>query len=137
MAERCPDSEAGEITLTFLGKDIPAVGPRMKTRCEAILAVKGYVSAIEDMVSYTGYPYRVMFLKQSDGRYMMVIKGAVSRLELMYNFDELTIKRLQRSFRSKMFILTGFFGEGDNPECLALTDGMGAVMYAPDVWHSG
>jgi len=126
-----PVFKAGEIAMALLGEDIPAVGPRMKTRTDAMSAVKNYVSAIEGLVKFTEKPYRVMFSRQSDGRYMMVIKGSGNTLELMHNFDQLTMKRFQRSFKKGMFIITSFFEEGGNLECMALTEGLGAVMYVP------
>lgn len=131
MVEGLPVLKSGEIAMALLGKDIPAVGPRLKTRTEAMLEVKKYVGAIEELVKCSEVPYRVMFLRQPDGRYTMAVKGSGDVLELLPNFDEVTVKRFQRFFKKKLFILTTFFEEGDQLECLALTEGMGAVMYAP------
>lgn len=131
MVDRLPVLKAGEIAMALLGKDIPAVGPRLKTRSEAMLAVKKYVTAIEELVKCSEVPYRVMFLRQPDGRYTMAVKGSGEALELLPNFDELTVKRFQRFFKKKLFILTTFFEEEDQLECLALTEGLGAVMYVP------
>jgi len=120
-----------DIAMALLGEDIPAIGPRLKTRREAVSAVKKYVTDIEGMVKYGSQPYRVMFTRQPDGRYVMVIKGAGITLEILRNLDELTVKRFQRSFKKRLFIITSFFEEGDQLECLALTEGMGAVLYIP------
>ncbi|MFZ5642764.1 MAG: hypothetical protein ACOY46_04130 [Bacillota bacterium] len=126
-----PVFKSGEIALAFLGGDIPAIGPMMKTKTDALSAVKKYVSEIEGLAKFTDKSYRVTFSRQDDGRYIMMIKGAGKTLELLHNFDELTMKRFQRSFKKRMFILTSFFEEGENLECMALTDGLGAVMYVP------
>jgi len=74
MVENNP-GRAGEIAMALLGKDIPAIGPRLKSKTDAMLAVKEFVRAIEGLLKGSNQPYRVMFLRQSDGRYMMVIKG--------------------------------------------------------------
>lgn len=131
MVEKYPGLEPGEVAMALLGKDIPAIGPRLKTRLEAVTAVQKYVSAIEGLVKCTGRPYRVMFSRQPDGRYVLLIKGSGETLEILQNLDELTVKRFQRSFRKRLFIITSFFEEGDRLECLALTEGMGAVLYSP------
>lgn len=131
MADNNPGPGPGEIALTLLGEDIPAIGPRHKTRLEAVLAVKKHVTAIEGLIRYTAQPYRVMFSRQPDGRYMMIIKGSGEALEILHNLDELTVKRFKRSFKNRMFIITSFFEEGGRLECLALTEGMGAVLYIP------
>lgn len=131
MVEKFPGQEPGEIAMALLGEDIPAIGPRLKTRLEAVSAVKKYVSAIEGLVKCTGHPYRVVFSRQPDGRYVLLIKGAGEKIEILHNLDELTVKRFQRSFKKRLFIITSFFEEGDRLECLALTEGMGAVLYSP------
>lgn len=131
MGEKQQHPGSGEITMTLLGEDIPAIGPRFKSRPEALSVVKRYVSDIEGMVKASNQPYRVMFLKQQDGRYVLQIKGSGEPLEILHNLDELTVKRFQRSFKSRMFIITSFFEEGERLECLALTEGMGAVLYVP------
>lgn len=131
MVEKDQGPAPGEIAMAFLGEDIPAIGPRLKTKPEAVSVVKKYVSAIEGMVKCAGQPYRVMFSRQPDGRYALMIKGSGEPLKIMHNLDELTVKRFQRSFKNRIFIITSFFEEGDRLECLALTEGMGAVLYSP------
>lgn len=132
MVEENPIPGTGEITMALLGEDIPAIGPRLKTRQEAVSVVKKYVRSIEDMVKCSDRPYRVMFSRQPDGRYVLLIKGSGEEsLEILRNLDELTVKRFQRSFKNRLFIITSFFEEGDRLECLALTEGMGAVLYVP------
>ncbi|MHB8158374.1 MAG: hypothetical protein ACYDEQ_13450 [Desulfocucumaceae bacterium] len=126
-----PGIKSGEIAMALLGEDIPAIGPKMKTKNDALLEVRKYVSAIEGMVKCSNRPFSIMFSRQTDGRFMMVIKSPGKTLELLHNFDELTMKRFQRSFRKKLFIITSFFEEGESLECTALTDGLGAVMYVP------
>ncbi|MCL6478803.1 MAG: hypothetical protein K6T65_10340 [Peptococcaceae bacterium] len=130
MVQKCPALKSGEIAMALLGEDIPAIGPRLKTRTEAVTAVKKYVSAIEGMVKCMK-PCRVMFLRQPDGRYILLIKGSTETLEVLRDLDELTVKRFQKSFKNRMFIITSFYEEGDCLECLALTEGMGAVLYVP------
>lgn len=128
--ERHP-SIIGENAMTLLGGYIPAIGPKLKTKSEALLTAKEYVKAIGDLVDCSGQLYRVMFSRQTDGMYMMLIKGSGATLNILHNLDELTIKRFQKSFSNNIFIITCFFEENENLECLALTDGMGAVLYVP------
>ncbi len=131
MVEKYPVPGSGEIALALLGKDIPAMGPRLKTKREAVSAAKKYISAIEGLVKYTGRPYSVIFSRQPDGKYALQIHGSGKSIEILYNLDEVTVKRFQRRFKNKIFIITCFFEEDDRLECLALTEGMGAVMYVP------
>lgn len=130
MVECVP--EAGEVAMALLGKNIPAIGPKLKTRAEAIKAVRWYMNAIDKMLKRSGVlPYKVVFVRQPDGRYTMVIKGAAMALETIPNLDELMVRRFQKSFKKGLFILTGFFEDNDNLECLALTEGLGVVLYSP------
>lgn len=131
MVKKSPGPAPGEFAMALLGEDIPAIGPRLKTRSEAVSAVKKYVSDIEFMIKCAEQPYRVVFSRQQDGRFRLMIKGSGEALEILKNLDEFTVKRFQRSFKSRIFILTCFFEEGDRLECLALTEGMGAVLYVP------
>jgi len=52
MVENNP-GRAGEIAMALLGKDIPAIGPRLKSKTDAMLAVKEFVRAIVQ-ISLTG-----------------------------------------------------------------------------------
>lgn len=130
MLEYSP--EPGEVAMALLGKDIPAIGPKLKTRAEAIATVRWYMNAIERMLKGSGMlPYKVMFVRQPDGRYTLVIKGAAMALETIENLDELMVRRFQKAFTKGLFILTSFFEDNDKLECLALTEGLGAVLYSP------
>lgn len=131
MADGHPVSGLGEITMTLLGDDIPAIGPKLKTRQEALSTVNKYVRSIERMVEKSHRPYKVMFVKQKDGRYALQIRSSGEALEILQNLDELTVRRFQKSFKSRLFIITSFCEQGDQLECLALTEGMGAVLYIP------
>jgi hypothetical protein len=53
-------------------------------------------------------------------------------LETLSNLDELMLLRFKKGLKSKLFILTCFF-DGQDAElvCLALTEGVGAVLYSP------
>lgn len=130
MVQHCPGLEFGGIAMALLGEDIPVIGPRLKTRTEALTTVNNYVRAIERLARYTE-SYRVMFLRQPDGRYILLIKGSVETIEILRNLDELTVKRFQRFIKKRMLIITSFYEEGDRLECLALTEGKGAVLYVP------
>lgn len=123
--------ESREVAMALLGEDIPAIGPRLKNRAEAIKTVRRYMGAIERMVKGPGVlPYKVMFVRQPDGRYKLVIRGPALGLEIN-NVDELMVKRFQKSFKKGLFIITSFFEENERLECLALTEGLGAVLYSP------
>lgn len=123
--------ESREVAMALLGEDIPAIGPRLQNRAEAIQTVRRYMNTIERMVNGSGVlPYRVLFVRQPDGRYTLVVKGPVTSLKID-NMDELMIKRFQKAFKKRLFILTCFFEDNDKLECLALTEGLGAVLYSP------
>ena len=125
------DPESREVAMALLGEGIPAIGPRLNNRAEAIKTVRRYMGAIERMVKDPGMlPYTVIFARQSDGRYKLVIKGPVLALEIN-NVDELMVKRFQKSFIKGLFIITSFFEDHERLECLALTEGLGAVLYSP------
>lgn len=122
-----------DVALTFLN-DIPAIGPRLPSKGDALKVAKSYLSMIDQLSrEKTGNPRcSIRFLKQSDGRYTLVIKGTGMALETLSNLDELMLQRFKRGLKRNLFILTCFFDEPDGKlSCLALTEGMGAVLYSP------
>lgn len=123
---------ATDIALVLLGESIPAIGPRLKSRTEAVYEARRYMEAIDRLTISSGVSsYRLIMMRQSDGRFTLLIRGGKATLEALRDMDELLLRRFKKAFRRGLFILTCFF-EGENGlECLAVTDGLGAVMYVP------
>ena len=122
-----------EVALVLLGTGIPAIGPKLQNKKDAEEVVRHYVRAIHNLVVKTGEsPYKVVFQKQADGRYTVVMEGSGTSIKILTNLDELMLRRFRNAFQRNMFILTSFCEETNGClECLALTEGLGAVLYAP------
>ncbi len=122
-----------DVALTFIN-DIPAIGPLLPSREDALKVIKIYLGLIEKLTrgkkEYQKCSLR--FIKQKDGRFTLVVRGQGMAIETLSNLDELTLQRFKRGLKGNMFILTCFFERpGGNPVCLALSEGMGAVLYSP------
>ncbi|WP_066634268.1 hypothetical protein [Desulfolucanica intricata] len=122
-----------EVALVLLGTGIPAIGPNLRDRKNAMEVARRYVQAIHDFIAKSGEaPYKLGFYKQTDGRYTLVIEGSSTSLRTLSNLDELMLRRFRKAFNKRMFILTSFYqGKNKSLECLALTEGLGAVLYIP------
>lgn len=124
---------AEDKALVFLGEDnIPAIGPLFSKRDDAIRAVKDYLANFNrfGLTSAQGR-CSASFVKQADGRYSFVLKYGEVKLEALKNLDELMLKRFRKGLRKKFFIATSFYENEDGQlECLALTEGLGAVLVA-------
>lgn len=120
------------LALILLGENIPAIGPRLQNRADAIHEARRFMEAIDRLIVQAGVKsYRMIMLRQPDGRFTLLIRGGKVTLEALRDMDELLLRRFQKASRRGLFILTCFF-EGENGmECLAVTDGLGAVMYTP------
>ena len=131
---------SGDIALTFLGENIPVIGPRFKNRDEAIKTARHYLEGIRELTGLTRKtPVNIEIKKQKDGRFSLVMEGICQTWGELYNLDELFLKRFCKGLKKKLFILTCFVEEIDGLECLVLTEGLGAVFYAPDYikkWRS-
>ena len=57
--------------------------------------------------------------------------GSRQLIGKLQDLDELFMKRFLKGFKKKLFILTCFVEGVDGLECLVLTEGLGAVFYAP------
>ncbi len=123
---------SGDVVLTFLGENIPTIGPRFKSREEAVRVARRYVGFFNKIA---GGPretaVKVSLKKQADGRYSLVVEGGRRTLGRLDNLDELLLKRFRKGLKKKLFILTCFVEGVDGLECLVLTEGLGAVFYAP------
>ncbi len=123
---------SGDMALTFLCENIPVIGPRFKSRGEAIKKAGQYLAGIDKTAERRSVaPIIIEIVKQDDGRYSIMVEGYQHSLGKMYNIDELFLKRFCRGLENKMFILTCFVEKNDELECLVLTEGLGAVLYAP------
>lgn len=124
-----------DVALTFFN-DIPAIGPRLPSKEDAFKVAESYLRLM-DKLSHEkrGNPRCSMhFLKQTDGRYTLVLKGSDIALETLSNLDELMLQRFKRGLKNKLFILTCFFDDQNGALVnLALTEGVGAVLYSPGI----
>lgn len=119
------------IALILLRDEVPVIGPVLKSREEAVRVVETYLNFMEKPIVKNLQGFTIDLLRQIDGRYTMIIRGLTGVIATLRNVDELMLKRLWRGGSGKrFFILTSFFeNERGEPECLALTEGMGAVVY--------
>jgi len=122
----------GEIALTFLGKNIPAIGPKFKSKEEAVECAHNYLK----MFSWASggckrLPVKLFFQKKPCGKYTLILKGGDVTLGRLEDLDEVTSKRLEKGLKNCLFILTPFVERAGGLECLVLTEGLGAVIYQP------
>ena len=124
---------SGDVALTFLGENIPVIGPRFKNREEALKVARHYLEGIKKLTGETRKtPVKIEIKRQADGRFSLVVEGSRQTVGKLYNLDELFLKRFCKGLKKKLFILTCFVEEVDGLECLVLTEGLGAVFYAPN-----
>ncbi|MCG8402420.1 MAG: hypothetical protein MJA84_12650 [Firmicutes bacterium] len=122
-----------DVALTFIN-DIPAIGPLLPCKEDALKVTGSYLRLIENLTREKKEYQRcsLRFIKQKDGRFTLVVRGPSMAIETLSNLDELMLQRFKRGLKGNMFILTSFFGgPGGKLSCLALTEGMGAVLYSP------
>lgn len=122
-----------DMALTFLN-DIPAIGPLLPCKEDALKVTKSYLRLIDKLAREKKSQQRcsLRFIRQKDGRFTLVVRGPGMAIETLSNLDELMLQRFKRGLKGNMFILTSFFDEPDGSlSCLALTEGMGAVLYSP------
>lgn len=125
---------SGEIALTFLGENIPAIGPRFNDREEAVRVARNYLKGINELAGGNREtPVQIALNRQADGRYSLLVEGAGQTVGKLGNIDELLLRRFRKGLKKKLFILTCFFEGKDGLECLVLTEGLGAVFYAPNI----
>jgi hypothetical protein len=125
--------QTDDVALTFLN-DIPAIGPRLTSKDDALTVAKSYLGLIENLTrGKRGNPRcSLRFWRQADGRYTLIIRGPEMALETLCNLDELMLQRFKRGLKRNLFILTCFFDDQNGKvACLALTEGLGAVLYSP------
>jgi hypothetical protein len=125
--------QTNDVALTFFN-EIPAIGPRLPSKEDALKVAGSYLSLIDKLSKKKkGNPRcSIRFLRQADGRYTLVLKGSDMALETLSNLDELMLQRFKRGLKNKLFILTCFFEDKEGTVvCLALTEGVGAVLYSP------
>ncbi len=125
--------QTSDVALTFFN-DIPAIGPRLPSKEDALKVAESYIQLIDKLArGKKGNPHcSISFLKQTDGLYTLILRGSGMALETLSNLDELMLLRFKKGLKSKLFILTCFFdGQDGNVVCLALTEGVGAVLYSP------
>lgn len=119
------------LALMFLGEDnIPAIGPFFCDKEDAVRAINSYLVDFDRLGMASGHARcSVTFFKQPDGRYTLVLNHKGLKLEALKNLDELMLKRFRKGLRKKLFVVTSFCeGKNGDLECLALTQGLGAVL---------
>lgn len=122
-----------DVALTFLN-DIPAIGPLLPCKEDALKVTRSYLKLIDQLAREKKDHQRcsLRFIRQRDGRFTLVVRGPGKAIETLSNLDELMLQRFKRGLKGNMFILTCFFNEPDGTlSCLALAEGMGAVLYSP------
>jgi len=122
-----------DVALTFLN-DIPAIGPLLPCKEDALKVTRSYLGQIDQLAREKKDHQRcsLRFIRQKDGRFTLVVRGPGMAIETLSNLDELMLQRFKRGLKGNMFILTCFFNEPDGTlSCLALAEGMGAVLYSP------
>lgn len=124
---------SGDAALTFLGENIPAIGPRFNNREEALAVARQYLEGIHHKSGESHEtPVQISLHKQADGRYSLVVRDSRQMIGKLNNLDELLLKRFRKGLKKKLFILTCFVDGADGQECLVLTEGLGAVFYTPN-----
>jgi len=124
---------SGDVALAFLGEDIPAIGPKYKDRGDAMRAAQQYLERINELSGHDqNIPFQIVLNRQADGRYSLAIDSSHQIVSTLNNLDELLVKRFRKGLKRKLFILTCFVEGVDGLECLVLTEGLGAVFYAPN-----
>ncbi|MBP7331638.1 MAG: hypothetical protein BWY65_00820 [Firmicutes bacterium ADurb.Bin373] len=123
---------SGDMALTFLCENIPVIGPRFKDREEAVKKARQYLAGIDKTAAgRRETPVVIEIKRQDDGRYSIMVEGFQQPMGKLFNVDELFLKRFCKGLKKEMFILTCFVEKVDELECLVLTEGLGAVLYAP------
>jgi hypothetical protein len=120
------DFGPNQVFLACLDEGIFALGPRLKNKEDAREYIGTVLSGLSGTLQERG---RLLFVKGESG-YALVFESSGGRRYLA-DLDEFTLHRLQRILGRRFIILTGFIEKPDGGlECLALTDGLGAVLYA-------
>ncbi|MGQ9558735.1 MAG: hypothetical protein ACUVTU_12390 [Desulfurispora sp.] len=123
---------ARQAALVLLGENILAVGPCFLSRRQARQAVQYYMRKLARVGSGEERASRLLFVRQADsGYYRLVIKSGPQELVTHCLLDELMLRRLVRSCRQGIFILTCFYESSQGPVCLAFTEGLGVVLHSP------
>lgn len=115
----------------FLGDGIPAVGPRFKDKARALQVVQDYLATFSHQSGDRGGDshYSVQFIRQEDGRYTLTLVYQAVVVHSLCNVDEIMLRRFCRGFKRKFFIITTFYEcPAGELECLALSEGLGAVL---------
>lgn len=128
---------SGDVALTLLGENIPAIGPRFNNREEAVKVARHYLKGINELTGGKKETLvQIALNRQADGRYSLEVEGAGQMVGRLSNIDELLLRRFRKGLKKKLFILTCFFEGVDGLECLVLTEGLGAVFYDPNIIKS-
>lgn len=122
--------DGGEIVLVMLGGRLPAVGPRLGSREEAVEVARHFVREIDDLLS-ASRSFQMLIVRRPNLRYTVLLRGNGRTLEILHDMDELLLWRFKKAFRRGFFVLTTFFQDEGDTECLAVAEGLGAVIFMP------
>lgn len=119
-----------EIVLVMLGGRLPAVGPRLGSREEAVEMARRYVREVDALLS-AARSFQMLIVRRPNLRYTVLLRGNGHTLEILRDMDELLLWRLKKAFRRGFFVLTTFFQGEEKTECLAVAEGLGAIIFLP------
>ncbi|HAG10568.1 MAG TPA: hypothetical protein DCK76_04100 [Desulfotomaculum sp.] len=122
----------GKVALVLLG-EVPVVGPQISGREKALRVAQKLFKEVDKLIAGSSAgPYQIIFKHKGSGRYDLVIKSSELSLVILHDLDELWIKRFRKIFNG-IFILSCFYEKNNNLECLAVTEGLGAVLYSSEI----
>lgn len=91
---------SGGVALTFLGGDIPAIGPRFKHRETAVKAARLYLQRVNEITGGArDVKVNISLRRQADGRYSLAVEGFRQMLGKLNNLDELMLKRFRKGLK--------------------------------------
>ncbi|RJQ27505.1 MAG: hypothetical protein C4589_08310 [Peptococcaceae bacterium] len=88
------------VSLSFLGENIPALGPRFQKKEEAVKVARQYIKRINEVTGGARRaPVQISLGRQQDGRYFLILQTAGKTMERLNNIDELLIKRFRKGLK--------------------------------------
>jgi hypothetical protein len=115
---------------------VPVIGACFPDREEALSEVRDLTEKVNHCMEQEKLAtVRVGFSPQEDGRFRLEVCGSNRSIAVIPGVDELMLRRFNKAYHAKqMFILTSFVfvdREAGSPLSLAVSDGLGVVIYKP------
>lgn len=133
MAMNIKEYRCGNLALVLIGEEsIPVIGPLFNNKHAALQAANSYLNIFYRYgLAAQHARCSVIINRQADGRYSLTIKRGPVEVEMLSNLDELLLKRFCRGLQRGLFVISSFWeDELGRLDCLALTEGLGAVLVA-------